>query len=87
MNEEPAEFPGGETAWREYLGNNLKYPDSLQNIKGQVLLKFVVNPKGTIDKVEIIKSLHPMLDKEAVRVIINSPGWRPAKQTGKKFRQ
>ncbi|MBS1755482.1 MAG: energy transducer TonB [Bacteroidetes bacterium] len=84
MNEDPAEFPGGETAWREYLGNNLKYPDSLQNIKGQVLLKFIVNPKGTIESVEIIKSLHPLLDQEAIRVIMNSPKWRPAKQNGKK---
>ena len=82
MNEEPAEFPGGETAWLKYLGNNLKYPDSLQNVKGQVLLKFVINKMGVIESVVIIKSLQPILDKEAIRVIMKSPKWRPAKQNG-----
>jgi TonB family protein len=84
MNEEPAEFPGGQRAWLDFLSSNLQYPDSLQNIKGQVLLKFVISPKGTIETVEVIKSLHSILDQEAIRVIRKSPKWKPAKQNGKK---
>jgi TonB family protein len=86
MNEEPAEFPGGQKAWLEYIANNLKYPDSLQNIKGQVLLRVVISPKGTIETVEVIKSLHPLLDKEAIRIINKSPKWKPAKQNGKRVK-
>ena len=82
INEESAEFPGGETAWLKYLGNNLKYPDSLQNVKGQVLLKFVINQIWLIESVEIIKSLQPLLDKEAIRGIMKSPKWRPEKKRG-----
>jgi len=84
MNEERAEFPGGQNEWLSFLSKNLEYPDSLQNIKGQVILKFIINPKGTIETVEIIKSLHPVLDQEAIRVIKKSPKWKPAKQNGKK---
>lgn len=84
MNEEQAEFPGGNLAWLDYLSQNLNYPDSLQNLKGQLVVKFIINPKGNIESVEIIKSLHPVLDKEVIRVIMNSPRWKPAKQNGKK---
>ena len=86
MNEEPAELPGGQKAWLESLSDNLDYPDSLQNIKGQVLLSIVINPKGMIETVEVIKSLHTLLDQEAVRVISKSPKWKPAKQNGKKVK-
>jgi TonB family protein len=86
MNEKFAEFPGGQKAWLEFLSNNLQYPDSLQNIKGQVILKFVVSPMGIIENVEVIKSLHPILDQEAIRVIRKSPKWKPAKQNGKKVK-
>lgn len=83
LYEEAAEFPGGRKAWYEYLGDNLEYPKSAQNVKGEVLVKFIISPKGTIETVEVLKSLHPALDKEAIRVIKKSPRWKPAKQNGK----
>jgi TonB family protein len=85
MNEEHAEFPGGRTAWLEYLSDNLKYPKSLkkEKISGQVLAKVFVDANGVVNNVEILKSLHPLLDEEVVRVIKKSPKWKPAKQNGK----
>ena len=85
-NEIPAEFPGGEKAWYKYLRDNLTIPKSLedQNIKGQVILKFVINAAGKIEMVEIIQGLSPLFDREAIRVIKKSPKWKPAKQNGKK---
>ncbi|MDI3319288.1 energy transducer TonB [Pinibacter soli] len=85
-NEVAAQFPGGEKAWYKYLGDNLKIPKELenQNIKGVVILKFTIAPTGKIEAVEIIKSLNPLLDEEAVRVVRKSPKWKPAKQNGKK---
>ena len=82
----PAEFPGGEKAWYKYLGDNLKIPKQLenQNIKGELILKFIITPTGKIETVEIIKSLTPILDEEAIRVIRKSPKWKPAQQNGKK---
>jgi TonB family protein len=85
-NEVVAQFPGGEKAWNKYLGDNLKIPKELENrnIKGAVILKFTIAPTGQIETVEIIKSLNPLLDEEAIRVIRKSPRWKPAKQNGKK---
>lgn len=84
IDEEPATFPGGEGAWRKYISDHLRYPDSLQQVKGQVTLRFVIDPTGAIKNVEIIKSLHPLLDKEAIRVLLNAPKWKPARQGRKK---
>jgi len=85
-NEVPAEFPGGEKAWNKYIGDNLKIPKSLENenIKGQVILQFVIGTSGKIESVKIIKSLNPILDEEVIKIIKKSPKWNPAKQNGKK---
>lgn len=81
-----AEFPGGRQAWLSYLSNNLKYPSSLKekNIKGEVVVTFTVNVQGRVENVTVIKSLHPELDKEAIRVIQKSPKWKPAMQNNNK---
>lgn len=81
--EQGAEFPGGSSAWRSYLARNLNVPDSLKNVKGKVSVSFIVNAKGEIESVQIVKSLHPVLDQQVVRVIENSPKWIPGKQNGK----
>lgn len=85
MIEEPAEFPGGQSAWLEYLGDNIKYPKALkkEKVSGQVIAKVIVDPAGYVTTAEIVKSLHPLLDAEVTRVIKKSPKWKPAKQNGK----
>jgi hypothetical protein len=32
--------------------------------------------------VKVVKSLHPLLDEEAVRIIRLMPDWKPGKQNG-----
>ncbi|OIR05700.1 gram-negative bacterial tonB protein [mine drainage metagenome] len=85
LTQEAAEFPGGQSAWISYLSENLTYPKKLkkEKISGQVIAKIYIAPTGTITNVEIIKSLHPLLDYEVIRVIKSSPKWEPAKQNGK----
>ncbi|HTB26065.1 MAG TPA: energy transducer TonB [Puia sp.] len=81
-----AEFPGGRQGWIDYLSRNLQYPPQLKDsgITGQVILKFTITPKGKIEDIIVVKSLHPLIDKEAIRVISESPKWKPAEQLGKK---
>jgi TonB family protein len=85
MHEEHAEFPGGRSSWLSYLGDNLKYPKALKRkkISGQVLVKVFIDSNGDVIKVEVIRSLNPILDEEVIRVIKKSPKWKPAKQNGK----
>ncbi len=80
-----AEFPGGRQAWLDFLYNNLQYPSDVQDhIVGQVVLRFVINPKGRIENIEVVKSLHPSLDQEAIRVVLKSPRWKPSEEYGEK---
>ena len=46
-------------------------------------MKFCVTYKGTVDQVQVIKSVDPALDNEAIRVIKLLPAFKPGKQGGK----
>lgn len=87
--EEPPMFPGGDSAWKVYLKNNLKYPtlarDSAQ--KGTVYVQFVVESDGSITNCIVRKHPNsPALAAEALRVVCNSPKWIPGKMNGKPVR-
>ena len=83
--EQNPEYPGGTTAMYKYLGENIRYPSEAQkaNKQGKVYVKFVIKSDGKIDNINIIKSVSPELDNEAIRIIQNMPNWRPAEQNGK----
>jgi TonB family protein len=80
------EFKGGTEALMKYLGNNVKYPKEAKEnkIEGKVLIGFIIDTKGNIKEVNIIKTADELLDAEAVRVIKTMPKWKPGKQDGKK---
>lgn len=82
--QEKPEFPGGDAALFKFIGDNIKYPSEAENnnIQGRVILKFVVNPDGSVDKIELLKGVDPLLDSEAVRVVKTLPRFRPGKQNG-----
>jgi protein TonB len=82
--EEPPVFPGGIPALMKFIGENLKYPEeaAMANIQGKVQLKFVVRPNGTAGKIEILRSIDPLLDNEAARVVNILPKFKPGKQAG-----
>ncbi len=86
--EQMPEFPGGMEALLKYLSKNIKYPSmALDNgIQGRVLVSFTVNKDGSIVDPEILRSVDPSLDKEAIRVISTMPKWNPGKQRGKPVR-
>ena len=86
--EQNAEFPGGLGALGKYLQKNLKYPAAAQraNVSGKVYVQFVVNTDGSIQNVDVIKSVGFGCDEEAVRVIKSVPRWTPGKQSGRAVR-
>lgn len=77
-------FPGGEQELLNYINKNIKYPVIAQEngIQGKVILRFVVSKTGVVDKVEVIRSLDPACDKEAIRVVKSLPKFIPGKQNG-----
>lgn len=86
--EEMPEFPGGPAEMMKYLNNNIRYPTIAQEngIEGRVIVQFVVNSDGTIVDANVVRSVDPFLDKEALRVINSMPKWKPGKQRGKPVR-
>jgi protein TonB len=88
--EEQATFQGGDvSAFREWVMKNIKYPAIAQEngIKGKVYVQYAVNSKGEVCDVKVVRGVDPSLDKEAVRVIMSSPLWEPAKQRGTRVKQ
>lgn len=86
--EERPQFPGGDAELMKYLQKNIKYPTICQEqgIQGRVIVQFVVNTDGSIVDPQVIKTVNPHLDKEALRVISTMPKWSPGKQRGKAVR-
>ena len=54
------------------------------DIEGNVVLQFVVNKKGEIDDIKVVKSLGGGCDEEAIRVVKSMPKWNPGRQLGRK---
>ena len=83
--EEMPHFPGGQKALFEYLAQNVRYPEEAErnNIQGRVIVDFIVVKDGSITNARVIKSIDPMLDEEALRVINSMPDWEPGMQNGK----
>jgi len=85
--EEQAEFPGGMAALKQYLANNIKYPEVAleMGIGGKCYLKFVVSTSGNISNVKVVKGVPDCkeCDEEAMRVVKGMPNWAPAKNNGK----
>lgn len=86
--EEMPSFPGGDAALMSYITKNIKYPSiaTENGIQGRVICTFVINRDGKVTNAEVIRSVDPSLDKEALRVINNMPAWKPGKQRGKPVR-
>jgi len=86
--ENKPEFPGGDAALMKYIAENIKYPVIAQEngIQGRVICQFVVNKDGSIVDINVVRSVDPSLDKEAIRVIKSMPKWKPGKQRGKAVR-
>jgi periplasmic protein TonB len=82
--EQMPQYPGGESELMSYIAKNLKYPVIAQEngIQGKVILRFVVSKSGQVDKIEVVRSLDPACDKEAVRVVRTLQRWIPGKQNG-----
>ena len=86
--EEMPQFPGGAQALMEYLAQNIKYPAEAEKagIQGRVILTFVVDQDGRAIEPKVVRSVDPLLDAEALRLISTMPKWVPGKQNGEVVR-
>ena len=82
--EESPQFPGGQSTLMQWLRTNIKYPKvAVENgIQGNVYVSFIVRSTGEITDIKVARSVDPLLDQEAIRVIGSMPKWIPGKQGG-----
>lgn len=71
-----------------WLGSHVKYPPQALNngLVGTVVCQFIVEKDGSIGNVTVLRSVDPLLDNEAVRVIESMPKWAPGKKDGQPVR-
>lgn len=79
------EYPGGRQAMMSFLSKNTHYPAVCvkDSIQGVVVVQFTVDTTGKVTRAHIVRSVHPELDAEALRVVNSFPAWKPAMQNGK----
>lgn len=83
--EQMPSFPGGQAALTNFLTAHINYPAKAraENVQGRVIVQFTVDKNGDIKDVEVVRSVSPELDAEAIRVVMSMPRWIPGKQRGK----
>ena len=82
--EQMPQFSGGIEALLKYLAENVRYPKEAEekSLQGRVIATFVVEKDGSISRAKVVKSVDPLLDEEALRVVNSMPNWTPGRQNG-----
>lgn len=89
--EDMPEFIAGKgiESFKNWIQQNLVYPEEAlkKRISGKIYVTFVVDEKGDVVDVKIVRGVGPILDKAALDLIKSSPRWeKPGMQRGKKVR-
>ena len=72
-----------------FIGEEFKFPEEARNIgiEGKIFVEFIIDERGDIGHVKILRSVDPHLDQEALRVVQKLPRMaRPAYMNGKPAR-
>lgn len=81
--EEKPKFQGGDAnTFSKWVNSKLVYPEIAKEngIQGRVTLQFTVNTDGSVSNVIVLRGVDSSLDKEAVRIVSQSPKWTPGRQ-------
>lgn len=80
------EFPDGKEALLSYIEENIKYPvECIKNsIAGKVYIQFIIGKDGHVKNAKLARSVDPLLDAEALRVVNSMPFWKPGLNNNEK---
>lgn len=73
-------FRGGVNGLIQFISSTMVYPEEAinNNIKGKVNVVFTIDKYGDVRDAQVVKPAHPLLDREALRVVNSMPRWKPA---------
>ncbi len=73
-------FMGGDAnQFSVWTNSKLVYPKYCRanRIIGTVDVVFTVSPEGNLENLNVVKTAHPLLDREAFSIVSSSPKWEP----------
>lgn len=86
---EMPEFPGGDQKLLEFMAKNTKYPPLARenNKQGIVIITFKITSTGTMEQLEVLRTVDESLGQEALRVVemmAQKVRWKPGILEGEK---
>ena len=78
----------GYDAFYAYIYDRLKIPHHLldQKIDAKIIVSFVVDTDGSLTDVQVLKGFDQKLEEQVVKLLEESPAWKPAWQQGRKVK-
>ncbi len=82
VEEKPRFNKGDANTFSAWVAQQLVYPEIAKEngVQGRVILQFTILRDGTLGNVKLLRGVDASLDKEAIRVVSNSPKWEPGRQ-------
>lgn len=85
-----ASYPGGASAWRNFLERNLRGETPVDNGASPgtytIIVQFVVDVAGNVSDVKALTNQGFGMEQEAMRVLKKSGKWKPAIQNGREVK-
>ncbi len=78
-------FKGNPSDPQRFFDRHMVYPQEARSeaLQGVVNVSFIVTPEGRAVEASISKSIDPLLDSEALRLVELMDDWKPAVKDGK----
>ena len=81
FKEKKPSFNGGDAnEFSKWVHEHKIYPEEAKKagIEGRVYTHFTITKEGKLTNLKLLRSVHPLLDQEAIRVIESAPQiWKP----------
>ena len=82
----PPEFPGGIDELNNFFGATIDYPinEVINPNQGKVIAEFIIDKNGWVSAPTVIFGASSDFDREALRVLIMMPRWKPGELNGER---
>ena len=82
----PEYTDGGINGFRQFVSKNYQNPDVSHDLKGHVIVQFVIEKDGSLSNFKILRELGYGTGAEAINVLKKAKKWKPGFQNGKPAR-
>lgn len=88
LKSESDRFQCFQVSMMQFVSQHVVYPEEAlrDSIMGKVYVQFIIEKDGSINEVNCVRAVHPLLDNAAMKVVRAMPTLQPALQRGKPVR-